>query len=537
MHSMGTILMTVPKISSLAMMLMASMFVTSCAPTNNGNGCSGVNSVSGSTPGSNLQLGGFLDITDPQGNVVSRCTSVFSFNKDSEEKLNIDISTAKHCLFANENQDAIVRVWDGTGYLDIPIVSEYLKKSARLNSIIRKYGITGFSYGSEKNTNVQIFDSYLGAREKNSETIAISNQMKEEVVSFGAPICSIALSSATNEGENKNRPIQACFLYSEIQKFKATGELTNTIEKALYRTKKIPTSILTLEKPEKIIQKRWVDLQLEQTSADLSPKVDALIAQLANCPYILKHSELYPAELKKCENIDAIFRDLVDSNFIEESRMTNLGLYNGAYANYNHSQAEFEKKLKIWNEMKVDLFNAELVVMGNGKNPVTGELAFGASELSKIPAVAPHMHRSYGIVSHFDGSEVTIEPGASGSLLVADGVVIALLSSVDGVDTSSGRAQALPKSSPVEIAVIPAEPVSPVAGINDPVPVIVVAKNMPQASPSVQEPSAGNLPSSNTPDDRAADRANRSTNQGVIVTDSEIPDDFLAQSQVQACGT
>jgi hypothetical protein len=488
-------------ISIIRISLLGSALVfASCTQTQDpSQNCSSITST-GDDDSIKLRLGGAIEIVNPDG-TIKKCTALFGI-KGIHGASNIEVTTARHCIDPQRNANVNLRIYDGSGYLSLSAKSKYLTNISIINDIIRRLNLDPLMNGvfSEK-SGTQLFTSYhtnLGASVFNT---TMSRQLKEENAALGAPLCS-TLSKSPNKTLGSTK---TCFLYSDLIRFNVEANIGKNGKLALYRAIKLGANIeLSKANPE---LENWNKKLMDHTEAEIKSFVTTIKYAAGICTGKIEVPSGHPFEAKKelCDLIPSIKEDLLSNGITDEFKGEMSEVLGKATA-ITYAHEKFEDMAKAWHNLKPLVFNKNFVLMGNNKNPKSGDLAFGSTFLSRIPTSVPNIHRSYGIVSHFDNSRVIIEKGASGSLLMVEGNVIAILASVNGDDTSTGIAQALPESIPVEIPAPVDDPVSPVTGIDVPIEGI-----------------------SSLPDDSV------SKPSSVTVSESDVPSDLLnARSQ---CGT
>lgn len=497
------------QLSTLLSVIIASACTSS---TNQEASCSSVNSISTKPV---VKLGGVLELEDITG-ATTRCTALFEF-PTIEGKAEVTVTTARHCIEPKEGTNIKIRPYDGTGYLNIPSESEYIRKLGITLDLIKEYNLEATMDGTISGKSASQVFSNFNHGVKGTFTETLTRQLKQERAAFGKPLCS---TNSEPSSTKSTSDIKSCFLFSDLVKFSAIADISSKDKLALFRSTKLGANI-DMDEVKSTALKKWDSLLVDQTAAEVDAYVGTLRHAAGICTGEIVSGSPIPMDRKICDNIEKVKNELKDKKITDKF---DTSVFSVAKVSTPAGFAidKFHELAGQWHTMKNEIFSSEFVILGNNKSSATGTLSFGSETLSKIPTIIPSIHRSYGIVSHFNRASVAIEKGASGSLLVSNGVVVALLSSVDDIDTSGGISHIIPESKSVEVAV-PSEPITaPISGID----------SMPKlpSSPSTPSAPAKPLDPSTPPPGPIASTAESS----IIVSDSDIPSSYTTASL--SCG-
>jgi hypothetical protein len=440
--------------------------------------CSMINSAASAPV---LSLGGAIEIKEPSGK-ATRCTALMSFSGIGEKTM-VEITTARHCIQPTEASELFLKPYDGTGYLHIPATSDYISKIGVAYDIIQDTGLGTSKNGLISNKrSTQIFSLYTNNTMPNTSIKTLSKQLKQETVALGSPLCSTV--EDKEDQMKKGNSLKACFLYSDLVKFSSVALIDGRTKLALYRSKVLGAD-LKLNKSTKPSLQEWNAHLTDQTSEEINSIANSIQYAASVCENKIEAPSSLSFPNSFCAQTAAVRKKLRDAKIITEDKVDISDILNeDIFISFIHTK--FENMLQKWTKIRDDIYNSEFVLMGNNITKKTNNLSFGSSYLHKVPSTLPSVHRNYGVVSHFDRSKVLIEKGASGSMLVVDGTVIALLSSVDGVDTSGGLTHALPTAVDVEIPAT-VSTTSPVTGLGGNIETIVNSPEINKTGTIVKE--------------------------------------------------
>lgn len=425
-----------------------------------------------------LSLGGVVSLQSPSGR-RSNCTALFNFFSIGE-KATVEVTTARHCINPSEGEIITLKPYDGTGYLSIPAISKYVSQLGIVTDIVKESGLDPLLNGlfSQKRSS-QIFSTYTNDGRADASIKALSKQLKHETLAFGSPFCSTVENKSSEM--SRGNDLKACFLYSDLVKFNTVANIDERSKIALFRSEKLGAA-LSLKSSSSSALNEWNDLLANQTALEVKSIATSIQYAASICDGTIDAPSVVSIPSKFCEEKEAIRAKLLNNKIVEKDKRTQFDFMTDQVAQaFVHDK--FEAMLRKWRQIKSNIYNANFILMGNNKNPTTSQLSFGQAYLHNVPSKLPNIHRGYGIISHFDRSKVIVEKGSSGSLLVADGTVIALLSSVDGSDTTSGLDIAgLPASTDIKEIVPEISTSAPISSVGPPIEAITPDKKVDPAN-------------------------------------------------------
>lgn len=380
-----------------------------------------------------LSLGGVVSLESPSGR-SSNCTAVFNFFSLGE-KATVEVTTARHCVDPSEGEVVTLRPFDGTGYLNIPATSEYVSHLGIVTDIVKKSGLDPLLNGlfSRKRSS-QIFSTYTNDGRTDASIKALSKQLKQETLALGSPFCSTVENKSSEM--SRGNDLKACFLYTDLVKFNTVANIDERSKIALFRAEKLGAG-LSFKSSSSPALNEWNVLLANQTALEVESLATSIQYAASICDGTFEVNSKLDIPDRFCNEREAIRSKLLNNGIIKKDKRSQLDFLTDSVAQaFVHEK--FEVMLRKWRQIKSNIYNENFILMGNNRNSETSKFAFGQMYLHNVPSKLPNIHRGYGVISHFDKSKVVIEKGSSGSMLVVDGTVLALLSSVDGSDTTSG---------------------------------------------------------------------------------------------------
>ena len=423
------------------------LFVVACSSEPN-HSCSKTSSNE-QIPQKIYSLGGYLEIENLEAKSYN-CTALFELNPAGDQA---NVITSFHCLKIFQNAKTKAKIFDGSGYKEYVVTSDYLKKLSAMRQLAKDNAIPDSKVSLDSKLRL-IYENYSDFLASNEDT-RVSRELKQEVAAFGKPLCHAQSDQSDQSDQSTGIPDshlqQVCFLHGDVIKF-SVNLILNAKEKSDYKRWLVRSiklgALMDFKDGAEVLDRKW-SVQLLSTSENL-------LTTLAKAQYAFSCFNSKTAEnpfIQNCDPSGNIIASLSQAGFDtnELTKGTILDSFNYSDSIKNLS----EERTKLWDPLENGINTGKVTLLGN-VHTSTEAVKFSAMDFKTLPSKTPHALRSYGILSHFDSRDVDFKPSASGSLLMLDGKIIATLSSVNGKDTSGGLPYALRKSKhldePVELS-------------------------------------------------------------------------------------
>jgi hypothetical protein len=207
---------------------------------------------------------------------------------------------------------------------------------------------------------------------------------------------------------------------------------------------------------------------------------------------------------------------LAGSIFAGYSRLSEAAKLAAIKASIDNLANAYGSQVKFWQSQRQRMQKGSLTL---ASNYVVGKGAqYKVAALKDFQGTIPFIWRPYGILAYMDKTFATLQKGVSGSIVFLDGTPMAILSKIDGDNTSSGAAIGKPLGEEQDLSSLPSAPILTASQwqarestATASVPVIVVPPTSQGQNPSIPQPVPGPTvpgPVNNRPAPAPASRQN-----------------------------
>lgn len=375
--------------------------------------------------------GGFF--TSNESGKVQKCAATIAFTSQSADA-NIEVFTARHCVSSFAKGPFRLSVSGEDGYRDLEIESIDLEASNKI--------LAGFSQsrleGRLENKGL-IFRPFESAdlRDKigNKE---LNRSIEQELGSYASKLCGWG-STAPTEINAK----VGCFMFGDLVSFNATPKRGS--ENVLFSIKKsgnIASNFMASS------DSNWMNDVRRKYFVTRDYEIGSYLSTVYDCtnPSAMKFDT--PKELCNQPIISAaksflsspqsqaLFSKSIFSGFLLKSDKEQFALIEKSIQDY---ASAYGRQVAYWQTLRQKLQKGQLSLGANFKGR-SGIPKYQLADLKDFQGSIPFIWRPYGILGYIDNSMAKLDSGVSGSMLFLDGTPVAVVSRIDGQNTSSGAA-------------------------------------------------------------------------------------------------
>lgn len=438
--------------------------------------------------------------------------------------INATLVTAKHCVNPFNMDGMDLEITGTNGIIPAKIKSDFIENIKRFSAVADQKTEAIFYGNKSRNVEMYIpsrspkpssYPDYIDEQGNSLEDKYASYkdfdaQIAFEQSEYGKPLCELAFK--TDKFPNK-----ACFtaddlIAFEVELYDIDSKYVSQLENAIDQNETGYSDVDNFVKT--IVERSSVEFELLQAET---------YVELKRCKAIPDHEICKEAsasgllDLRKNESFYKGNQYITYSAIAADIASTASASYEFESAHSNLFKKYFDISEIVIKHLSEKVTAGEsLSLFTNIEDRASDDQLVHKAAFIRLQQIngGAILQRAYGVVASLDPNYIRLGKGDSGSMLMYDGVPIAVLSTFDGEPISSGRASALPKRG-AEIAVIPADE-QPVSSVdpNAEVPV-VVAKNMPQAAPNPVVADNSSVDESVTQSPAATDPASSSNSETV----------------------
>lgn len=464
---------------------------------------------------SSLIAGGFFNATAAKTAKSKatqvNCTATVIFNENGQNT-EIEILTANHCAASNIRGPFKLLISGKEGFRELQISVPVLENGSLIYDSIQNNGILsrleniGLTYRPFE-------QKVLRDKIANSE---LSSSIVQELSSYGGHLCG----SGTKNPSGINA-FKVCFMFSELVSLKAT--VLPGQENAFLSIKKggnTATNFIS-SAPQNWMEDIRLRLKISKEyelgralstvyDCNLPEEQRAFSTTGGHCtPDYTSRTKAFIQDLET-KNL------LAGSIFAGYSRLSEAAKLTAIKASIDNLAKSYGSQVKFWQSQRQRMQKGSLTlasnyVVGNGAQ-------YKVAALKDFQGTIPFIWRPYGILAYMDKTFATLQKGVSGSIVFLDGTPMAILSKIDGDNTSSGAAIGKPLGEEQDLSSLPSAPILTASQwqarestATASAPVIVVPPTSQGQSPSIPQPVPGPTvpgPVNNRPSPAPASRQN-----------------------------
>lgn len=461
---------------------------------------------------SSFVAGGFIRTksTDPKNENIT-CTATVIFNENGPNT-ELEILTANHCSASTVKGPFKLSISGKDGYRDLDISVPILEKGANISQSILQ---SRLSLRSENaGLTFRPFEQ-KSLRDKIANP-ELSISIVQELSTYGGHLCG----SGTKNPAGINA-YKICFLFSDLVSLSATI-LPGQEDKLLSIKKGGNTSANFISSTP---QNWMVDIR-SKVKISKEYELGRALSTVYDCNAVggtKRFSTLgslcTPDYISRSK---AFIQDLEGKNLLAGTifegypRLSEDAKVNAIRASIDNLAKSYGSQVKFWQSQRQRMQKGSLTL---ASNYVVGKGAqYKVAALKDFQGTIPFIWRPYGILAYMDKTFATLQKGVSGSIVFLDGTPMAILSKIDGDNTSSGAAIGKPLGEEQDLSSLPSAPILTAqqwqareSTATASVPVIVVPPTSQGQNPSIPQPVPGPTvpgPVNNRPAPAPASRQN-----------------------------
>ncbi len=392
----------------------------------------GLDSITGGNESvsSTFIAGGFFSSTE--SGKVKNCAASIVFSSQAGAT-SIEVFTARHCVSSYTKEPYKLSVSGEDGYRDLEIESIDLDASNRI--------LDGFSQsklkGRLENSGLifrpfesMVFRDKIGNAELN-------RSIEQELGSYAGKLCGWGTIAPTEINAKVG-----CFMFGDLVSFSATPRRgSENVLLSIKNSGNIASNFMAASDSNWMndIRKKYFLTRDYEIGSYLSTVYDCAnptAIKFDTAPTLCKAEALAGAKafLSSPQSQD-LFAKSIFNGFLGKSEPQKLALIQKSIDDY---AASYGRQVAYWQSQRQNLQKGQLSLGANYMGPSGPK--YKLANLKDFQGSIPFIWRPYGILGYIDNSMASLDNGVSGSMLFLDGTPVAVISRVDGQNTSSGSA-------------------------------------------------------------------------------------------------
>lgn len=356
------------------------------------------------------------------------CGATFVFNPTASG-YSIEVLTASHCVGLKTKGPYKLYASGGDGYREIEILPNELTNSRKIADGIQSENLRTVLKGI---TWRPFESSDLRDKVGNKE---LSRSIEQELGSYAGKLCGLNGSSPTDINARIG-----CFMFGDLVSFTASPKPGS--EDAILSIKKsgnIASDFLASS------DQSWMKDIREKYSVIRDFEVGRFLSTIYDCSN--------PKDMKFDTSSDSCSQQTIESAKIFLASAESQGLFaKSIFEGYsgkseeqkylviqqsidNHASS-YRRQVASWQSMRQKLQKGKLSLGANFVGPKGPK--YQLANLKDFQGEIPFIWRPYGILGYIDNSMAKLDKGVSGSMVFLDGTPVAVISRIDGENTSSG---------------------------------------------------------------------------------------------------
>jgi hypothetical protein len=358
------------------------------------------------------------------------CGATFVF-APSSGGYSIEVLTASHCVGLLTKGPYKLYASGEDGYREIEIIPNEIDNSRKIvdgflsSNLAMRAVPQGISWRPFESSELR---NKIGNKE-------LSRSIEQELGSYAGKLCGLRGSSPTEI----NAKI-GCFMFGDLVSFKATPKPGS--EDAILSIKKsgnIASDFLASA------DQNWMNEVRLKYSVIRDLEIGRFLSTIYDCSN--------PKDMQFDTSADSCSQQKIESAKSFLSSGQSQGLFaNSLFDGYalksdeqkkmliqqsidNHA-ASYGRQVAYWQSMRQKLQKGTLSLGANYVGPKGPK--YQLANLKDFQGEIPFIWRPYGILGYIDNSMAKLDKGVSGSMVFLDGTPVAVISRIDGENTSSG---------------------------------------------------------------------------------------------------
>jgi hypothetical protein len=388
----------------------------------------------GESISSEFVAGGFFQSTEL--NKTKNC-SAFAIFTNSNGNLNVEVFTARHCVSSHTKGPYILLLSGEDGYRKIEIMSKELDASKKIldgfsaAELKGRQEITGLAWRPFESS---VLRNKIGNKELNKS-------IEQELGSYAGKLCGHRTYTPTSI----NAQI-GCFMFGDMVSF--VGTVKPGSEDTIFSIKKSGNIASNFTGNT---EGNWMKEIRKKYLVSRDYEIGSYLSTVYDCSNPKEMKFETPEALCTSQYLasaNSIIGTTQDPDLYEGSIFLGFGLKSKEekllliQQSIDNHTSSYGRQVTNWQSMRQRLQKGSLMLGANFEftEPSTGSKyqKYQLAELKKFQGSIPFIWRPYGILGYIDNSMTKLDKGVSGSMVFLDGMPIAVISRIDGENTSSG---------------------------------------------------------------------------------------------------
>ncbi|MEI8026806.1 MAG: hypothetical protein WCI18_10710 [Pseudomonadota bacterium] len=392
----------------------------------------GLESVTGANGiiSSSFVAGGFF--TSTEKGKIKNCAATMVFSSESGVS-NIEVLTARHCASLYTKGPYKLSISGEDGYRELEVETVDLDTGNKIldgfsqSRLLGRKEATGMTYRPFESSK---FREKIGSRE-------LSRSIEQELSSYVGKLCGSGTSSPTSLSAQVG-----CFMFGDLVSFNVTPKAgSENVLVSIKKSGNIASNFISSS------DSNWMNDIRQKYFVSRDYEIGSYLSTVYDCANTSDMKFSTPEELCNAQTIasaksflsaaqsQSLFAKSTFNGFLLKSEPEKLALIQKSIDDY---AASYRRQVAFWQSQRQKLQNGQLSLGANYIGPKGPK--YKLANLKDFQGSIPFIWRPYGILGYIDNSMANLDKGVSGSMLFLDGTPVAVISRVDGQNTSSGSA-------------------------------------------------------------------------------------------------